>query len=154
MNPVPTIALCYPSMMNPKQTTSQREPTTAQCYTRTMNPRQMNHYDHGRFNQIKTNDLTCKYCLKSGHSKETCWQLNPSRRPARYGGQRRCMQCGRTHYMGCCTVTTDNELASLYREIEREAIAQNRELTNLYRRVQRTVEAQQKGLLLTEEQKV
>ena len=41
--------------------------------------------------------------------------------------------------MGCCTVTTDNEPASLYREIEREAIAQNRELTNLYRRVQRTV---------------
>ena len=56
--------------------------------------------------------------------------------------------------MGRCTVTTDDELASLYREIEREAIAQNRELTNLYRRVQRTVEAQQKGLLLTEEQKV
>jgi hypothetical protein len=64
------------------------------------------------------------------------------------------MQCGRMHYMGYCTVTTDDELASLYREVEREAIAQHEELTNLYRKVQRKVEAQQKGLLLTEEQKM
>ena len=54
--------------------------------------------------------------------------------------------------MGRCTVTTDKELAILYKEVEREAEAQHKELASLYREVQRKVEVQQKELLLMEEQ--
>ena len=57
--------------------------------------------------------------------------LDPSRRPARFGGQApkgRCVQCGGAHYIECSTVTTDEELASLYRKVQREAGAQREEL--------------------------
>jgi hypothetical protein len=96
-------------------------------------------------------DLICKYCLKRGHSKETCWTLDPNQKRARFGGgppRRGCTQCGRIHYMERCTVTTDEELASLHREVEKEAEAQHEQLASLYRKV----DVQQKKLLLIEEQ--
>ena len=46
------------------------------------------------------------------------------------------------------TVTTDEELASLHKEVEKEAEAQHEQLASLYRKV----DVQQKELLLIEEQ--
>ena len=51
-----------------------------------------------------------------------------------------------------CTVTTDEELASLHREMEKEAEAQRDQPASLYEKVQKKVDAKQKELLMREEQ--
>ena len=113
----PTAALCYPDRMNSRPTTG-REVT----YCGHRRPGHMKTSD-----QTKMTDLICKYCLKRGHSKETCWTLDPNQKPARFGGgppRRGCTQCGRIHYIEHCTVTTNEELASLQTEGSRRPASQ------------------------------
>ena len=89
----------------------------------------------------KMADLICTYCLKRGHRKETCWVLNPTQLPWKFreGSSRTaCIQCGRTHYKGCCTVTADTELANPHREMEKEA---NDQLASVYENVQKRINA-------------
>jgi hypothetical protein len=109
----PTAVLCYPDRMNSRPTTG-REVT----YCGHRRPGHMKTSD-----QTKMTDLICKYCLKRG----------PPRRA--------CTQCGRTHYKGCCTITTDKELANLHKEMEKEVETQRDQLDSLHEKTQKKDDA-------------